>query len=135
MVLFPSFVQPEHWDQAAACSSRPTAQHRRPAQPQNRLEVAYWTGNKQERNNQQHQLTNWYKRMPPISANANNEAPGEPDRHFRLDPASLPQRLELELPEELLERLRCIARETGRSAPELIQELICNHLKQQARET
>jgi hypothetical protein len=61
-------------------------------------------------------------------------APGESDPRFRLDPARFPQRLDLELPEELVERLQRIAALKDRSLSELIHNLICQQLKEQAKE-
>jgi len=59
---------------------------------------------------------------------------GEPDPSFRLDPASFPQPLELELPEELVERLQRLANETGFSLSELVHNLICQQLNEKAKE-
>ena len=61
-------------------------------------------------------------------------APGESDPRFRLDPARFPQRLDLELPEELVERLERMAHQRNRSLSELIHNLICQQLKQEAKE-
>jgi hypothetical protein len=60
--------------------------------------------------------------------------PEETDPRFRLDPARFPQRLELDLPEELVERLQRIAALKDRSLSELIHNLICQQLKEQAKE-
>ena len=60
--------------------------------------------------------------------------PGEPDPRFRLDPARFPQRLDLELPEELVEQLQRLAHQTDRSLSEVVHNLICKQLKQQAKE-
>ena len=43
-----------------------------------------------------------------------------------LDPARLPQRLELEIDADLYERIEEISIRSGRSIPEIIQALICS---------
>ena len=68
--------------------------------------------------------------FPPPS----DGVPEEPDPRFRLDPARFPQRLELDLPEELVERLQRIAEQKDRSLSELIHNLVCQQLKEQAKE-
>ena len=60
--------------------------------------------------------------------------PGESDPRFRLDPARFPQRLDLELPEELVERLERMAHQSDRSLAELVHNLICQQFKQEAKE-
>jgi len=65
---------------------------------------------------------------------ATGGAPGEPDPRFRLDPAHFPQRLDLELPEELFEQLQQAAREGDCSVSELVQHLISQYIKQKAPE-
>ena len=60
--------------------------------------------------------------------------PGEPDPRFRLDPVCFPQPLELELPEEFVERLQRMANETGPSLSELVHNLICQQLNEKAKE-
>ena len=52
--------------------------------------------------------------------NASQDSAGEQDARFRLDPTQMPQRLELDIPEELLERLIRQAERCNRSLPELI---------------
>jgi hypothetical protein len=65
---------------------------------------------------------------------ASDGAPEETDPRFRLDPARFPQRLELDLPEELVERLQRIAEQKDRSLSELIHNLVCQQLKEQAKD-
>jgi hypothetical protein len=57
--------------------------------------------------------------MPPIQP-----ARGEQDPRFQLDPSRMPQRLELDLPEELLEQLMRQAERSHRSLPELIAHIL-----------
>lgn len=72
------------------------------------------------------------KRSDPPQAN--HGVPGEPDPRFRLDPACFPQPIELELPEELMERLQRMAKETEFSLSELVHNLICQQLNEKAKE-
>ena len=51
-------------------------------------------------------------------------APGEQDPRFQLDPSLMPQRLELDLPEELLGQLVRQAGRSHRSLPELIAHIL-----------
>jgi predicted DNA-binding protein len=51
-----------------------------------------------------------------------------------LDPACFPQPIELELPDELMERLQRMAKETGFSLSELVHNLICQQLNEKAKE-
>ena len=51
-------------------------------------------------------------------------APGEQDPRFRLDPSRMPQRLDLDLSEELLEQLMRQAGRSHRSLPELIEHIL-----------
>lgn len=63
-----------------------------------------------------------------------NSIPGEQDPRFHLDPDRFPQRLELELPEELVDELQRVADEMGCSMPELVHNLLCNYVEEQAKE-
>ena len=56
--------------------------------------------------------------------NSTHDAAGEQDTQFRLDPTQMPQRLELDIPEELLERLMQQAQRCNRSLPELIEYIL-----------
>lgn len=69
--------------------------------------------------------------MPPFQS-----APGEQDPRFQLDPSLMPQRLELDLPEELLEKLMRQAGRSHRSLPELIEHILsqsCVEIVEDAR--
>ena len=44
---------------------------------------------------------------------------------FRLDPDKFPKRLDLDLSEEVYERLLAISRESGRSIQEIAEEILC----------
>lgn len=50
------------------------------------------------------------------------------DDRFKIDPTKLPQKLELELSERVLEQLAKRAAQTGRSVDELILEILDSHL-------
>ena len=54
--------------------------------------------------------------------------PGEPDPRFRLDSARLPQRLEFELPEAVIEAITRQARRSNRSFNEMVQHLLAQSL-------
>jgi len=56
--------------------------------------------------------------------NSSHDSAGEQDARFRLDSAQIPQRLELDIPEELLERLIRQAERYNRSLPELIEYIL-----------
>jgi len=56
--------------------------------------------------------------------NSSHDSSGEQDARFRLDSAQMPQRLELDIPEELLERLIRQAERCNRSLPELIEYIL-----------
>ena len=56
--------------------------------------------------------------------NSSHDSAGEQDARFRLDSAQIPQRLELDIPEELLERLIRQAERCNRSLPELIEYIL-----------
>lgn len=57
--------------------------------------------------------------MPPSQS-----AASEQDPRFQFDPSRMPQRLELDLPEELLEKLMRQAGRCHRSLPELIEHIL-----------
>ncbi len=61
--------------------------------------------------------------------------PVEPDPRFRLKPSLFPQPLELELPEEFMERRQRMARETGFALSELVHNLVRRQLNANARES
>jgi hypothetical protein len=54
--------------------------------------------------------------------------PGEPDPRFRLDSARLPQRLEFELPEAVIEAITRQAQRSNRSFNEMVQHLLAQSL-------
>jgi hypothetical protein len=56
--------------------------------------------------------------------NASQDSAGEQDARFRLDPTQMPQRLELDIPEQLLERLIRQPERCNRSLPELIEYIL-----------
>ena len=56
--------------------------------------------------------------------NSSHDSAGEQDARFRLDSTQMPQRLELDIPEELLERLMQQAQRCNRSLPELIEYIL-----------
>ncbi len=56
--------------------------------------------------------------------NSTRDSAGEQDAQFRLDPTQMPQRLELDIPEELFERLMQQAERCNRSLPELIEYIL-----------
>jgi len=56
--------------------------------------------------------------------NSSHDSAGEQDARFRLDSAQMPQRLEIDIPEELLERLIRQAERCNRSLPELIEYIL-----------
>jgi hypothetical protein len=66
--------------------------------------------------------------------NSTHDAAGEQDAQFRLDPTQMPQRLELEIPEQLLERLILQAERCNRSLPELIEYILAQSCMEMAEE-
>ena len=50
------------------------------------------------------------------------------DFAFPIDPAKLPKKLELELTEELLERLKRQSQRSGRSIDEIILQMLNEHV-------
>ena len=66
--------------------------------------------------------------------NSMHDAAGEQDTPFRLDPTQMPQRLELDIPEELLERLMQQAERCNRSLPELIEYILAQSCVEMAEE-
>ena len=50
------------------------------------------------------------------------------DFTFHIDPAKLPKKLELELTEELLERLKRQSQRSGRSIDEIILQMLNEHI-------
>jgi len=56
---------------------------------------------------------------------------GESDPRFRLDQAQLPRSFELDLSDELLQRLAVKAEKSNRSMEELIEHFICQALADQ----
>ncbi len=56
--------------------------------------------------------------------NSSQDSAGEQDARLRLDPTQMPQRLELDIPEQLLERLIRQAERCNRSLPELIEYIL-----------
>lgn len=59
----------------------------------------------------------------------------EPDQNerYRLDPARFPQRVELDLSEELVRQLETLAARTGRSLNDLITELLSRQIDPSSR--
>jgi hypothetical protein len=55
--------------------------------------------------------------------------PSEDDQRYRLDPAKLPQRLDLILSDELFDRLAFLSERDGRSINDLVTDLLSRHLK------
>ena len=66
--------------------------------------------------------------------NSLHDSAGEQDARFRLDPSQMPQRLELDIPEELLERLMQQAERCNRSLPELIEHILAQSCMEMAEE-
>lgn len=66
--------------------------------------------------------------------NSSPDSAGEQDARFRLDPTQMPQRLELEIPEQLLERLILQAERCNRSLPELIEYILAQSSMEMAEE-
>lgn len=66
--------------------------------------------------------------------NSTHDAAGEQDTQFCLDPTQMPQRLELDIPEELLERLMQQAQRCNRSLPELIEHILAQSCMEMAEE-
>jgi hypothetical protein len=66
--------------------------------------------------------------------NASQDAAGEQDARFRLDPTQMPQRVELDIPEELLERLMQQAERCNRSLPELMEYILAQSCVEMAEE-
>jgi len=66
--------------------------------------------------------------------NSSHDSAGEQDARFRLDPTQMPQRLELDIPEELLERLMQQAERCNRSLPELIEYILAQSCMEIAEE-
>ncbi len=65
---------------------------------------------------------------------SSQDFPGERDAQFRLDPTQMPQRLELDIPEELLEQLMWQAERCNRSLPELIEHILAQSRLEMAEE-
>jgi hypothetical protein len=63
-----------------------------------------------------------------------NDFSGEPDARFRLDPTRMPQRFELDIPEELLEQLKWQAERCNRSLPDLIEYILAQSCVEMAEE-
>jgi hypothetical protein len=66
--------------------------------------------------------------------NASQDSAGEQDVRFRLDPTQMPRRVELDIPEELLERLIQQAERCNRSLPELIEYILAQSCMEIAEE-
>jgi hypothetical protein len=66
--------------------------------------------------------------------NSSQDSAGERDTRFQLDPTQMPQRLELDIPEELLERLMQQAERCNRSLPELIEYILAQSCVEMAEE-
>jgi hypothetical protein len=66
--------------------------------------------------------------------NSSHDSAGEQDARFRLDSVQMPQRLELDIPEELLERLIRQAERCNRSLPELIEHILAQSCIEMAEE-
>jgi hypothetical protein len=66
--------------------------------------------------------------------NSSHDAAVEQDTQFRLNPTQMPQRLELDLPDELLERLMQQAERCHRSLPELIEYILAQSCVEMADE-
>lgn len=56
------------------------------------------------------------------------EEPDDTER-YRLDPARFPQRVELDLSEELVRHLETLAARTGRSLNDLVTELLSRQIE------
>jgi len=48
-----------------------------------------------------------------------------PTDPFRLDPDKFPKRLDLDLSEEVYERLLALSRKSGRSIQEIVEQILC----------
>jgi hypothetical protein len=66
--------------------------------------------------------------------NSSQDSAGEQDARFRLDPTQMPQWLELDIPEELLERLIRQAERSNRSLSELIEYILAQSSMEMAEE-
>ena len=66
--------------------------------------------------------------------NSSHDSAGEQDARFRLDPTQMPRRVELDIPEELLERLIQQAERCNRSLPELIEYILAQSCMEMAEE-
>ena len=66
--------------------------------------------------------------------NSSQDAGGEQDARFRLDPTQMPQRLELDLSDELLARLMQQAERSNRSLSELIEHILAQSCVEMAEE-
>jgi hypothetical protein len=66
--------------------------------------------------------------------NSLQDSAGERDARFRLDPTQMPQRIELDISEELLERLTHQAERCNRSLPELIEYILAQSCLEMAEE-
>jgi predicted HicB family RNase H-like nuclease len=67
--------------------------------------------------------------------NSSHDDTGEQDGRFRLDPTQMPQRLELDIPEELLARLIRQAEQSNRSLNELIEYILAQSCAEVAEES
>ena len=67
--------------------------------------------------------------------NSSQDPAGEQDARFRLDPTQMPQRLERDIPEELLEELIRQAERCNLSLPELIEHILAQSSMEMAEET
>jgi hypothetical protein len=67
--------------------------------------------------------------------NSSHDDTGEQDVRFRLDPTQMPQRLELDIPEELLARLIRQAEQSNRSLNELIEYILAQSCAEVAEES
>ena len=65
---------------------------------------------------------------------SSHNSAGEQDDQFRLDPTQMPQRLELDIPEQLFERLILQAERCNRSLPELIEYILAQSCMEMAEE-
>ena len=53
---------------------------------------------------------------------------------FRLDPDKFPKRLDLDLSEEVYERLLALSRKSGRSIQEIVEQILCSSVTDLAAE-
>ena len=65
---------------------------------------------------------------------SSQDSAGEQDARFRLDPTQMPQRLELDLSDELLGRLMRQAERSNRSLSELIEHILAHSCAEMAEE-